>query len=367
MSKTRVDNRTSHRRAFAVAAVLALALTALSARIVYVQVVGHETWAERARSERMFREVLPANRGRIFDRHGEALVANRVVRNLVADRNHLQDIHVCRKAVARAEGMRMSQVATKFDDDDVRNRFVDIAVEVLAEFLGEEEASAVRGVASGESGRVRAIISRGLAFDKAEALRKALDGRGIRGFAFEDASERVYLNPGRAAQLIGFTNSAGGGMGGLERELEGHLAGKPGYRVIERTRRSSELISEHAEEKAARDGADVVLTLDMGLQCIVERCLEDAVAKHSPKKIMAVFLDPMTGEILAMASRPHFDQETREGIRRIHPVTDRYEPGSVFKTHHLGGRVRPGGGGLGYHVFLLQRLLSGRPSEASRP
>ena len=54
----------------------------------------------------------------------------------------------------------------------------------------------------------------------------------------------------------------------------------------------------------------------MGLQNIVEEQLEYAVNKYSPEKIMAVFINPETGEILAMASRPHFNQFTRDGVRK---------------------------------------------------
>lgn len=327
-----MDKRRPHWRTRIVTAFLALALAALSARIVYLQVVDGEAYAELARDERMCREVLPASRGKIYDRHGEVLVANRLVRNLVADRNHLTNVHVRRHAVATAEGIRLGQVAERFDDADVGRRFLAIAIDVLRKHIPAREARTLHGLVGEGSRKVRAVVSRGLPYDRAEALRRDLEKHGVRGFTFEDDNERLYLNPGRLAQVIGFTNAAGEGVGGLERELQEHLAGCAGYRVVERTRRSSELISEHAEERLPRHGSDVVLTIDMGLQCIVERQLEEAVLRHSPEKVMAVFLDPSTGEVLAMASRPHFDQRSREGVRRIHPVADRYEPGSVFKT-----------------------------------
>ncbi len=325
-----MDSRSVYRRTFAVTAFLVVAFSALSVRVVYVQVVNHERLSKIAKTERLKREHLPATRGLIFDRHGEALVQNRHVSDVIADRYHLIDIHVCRKAVAVAEGISVREVARRFDDDRVRRRFIEITDNALSELLGSDGVR-VRDIVAEGADRDHVVVCRDLEFDRAERMRSMFRERGIGGFSFKDSMKRHYPNPGRLAQVLGYTDAENVGREGIEGALDKQLAGVTGYRTVERTRRSSEVLSGLNAESLPVDGANVELTINMGLQEIVEAALQKAVVQFVPEKIMAVFMDPSTGEVLAMASRPHFDQETREGIRKIHPISDRYEPGSTFK------------------------------------
>ena len=99
-----MDSTSLHKRSFFVTVLFVLLFSAVSARIVYVQIVGNERFSELARGERMLREDLPQSRGLIFDRNKEPLVQNQFVRDIIADRYHLTDIHVCRRGVAASEG-----------------------------------------------------------------------------------------------------------------------------------------------------------------------------------------------------------------------------------------------------------------------
>ncbi len=326
-----MDSRSIYRRTFAVTVFLVLVFSALSVRVVYVQVVNHERLSSIAKKERLKREYLPAKRGLIFDRHGEPLVQNRHVRDVVADRYHLVDIHVCRKAVAVAEGISVKQVARRFDEYEIRQRFIAIADGLLDEFLGNEGVR-VRNIVADGAERDHVVVCRNLDFKQAENMRREFLERGVGGFSFEDSMKRHYPNPGRLAQVLGYTDAENVGREGIEAALDQQLAGVAGYRTVERTRRSSEILPGIDSQSPPVDGANVELTINMGLQEIVEAALQRAVNEFSPEKIMAVFMDPASGEVLAMASRPDFDQETRRGTRKIHPVADRYEPGSTFKV-----------------------------------
>ena len=326
-----MDSRSIYRRTFAVTVFLVVVFSALSVRVVYVQVVNHERLSSIAKKERLKREYLPAKRGLIFDRHGEPLVQNRHVRDLVADRYHLIDIHVCRKAVAVAQGISVKQVARQFDEYDIRQRFITIADGLLDEFLGNEGVR-VRDIVADGAERDHVVVCRNLDFKEAEDMRREFLERGVGGFSFEDSMKRYYPNPGRLAQVLGYTDAENVGREGIEAALDQQLAGVAGYRTVERTRRSSEILPGIDSQSPPVDGANVELTINMGLQEIVEAALQQAVHEFSPEKIMAVFMDPLSGEVLAMASRPDFDQETRRGTRKIHPVADRYEPGSTFKV-----------------------------------
>ena len=326
-----MDSRSIYRRTFAVTVFLVLVFSALSVRVVYVQVVNHERLSSIAKKERLKSEYLPAKRGLIFDRHGEPLVQNRHVRDVVADRYHLVDIHVCRKAVAVAEGISVKQVARRFGEYEIRQRFIAIADGLLDEFLGNEGVR-VRDIVADGAERDHVVVCRNLDFKQAENMRREFLERGVGGFSFEDSMKRHYPNPGRLAQVLGYTDAENVGREGIEAALDQQLAGVAGYRTVERTRRSSEILPGIDSQSPPVDGANVELTINMGLQEIVEAALQRAVNEFSPEKIMAVFMDPASGEVLAMASRPDFDQETRRGTRKIHPVADRYEPGSTFKV-----------------------------------
>ena len=92
-----MDSSVLHKRSFWATVLLVLVFSGLSARIVYIQIVSHERFSELALAERMLSEELPQSRGLIFDRNKEPLVQNQFVRDIIADRYHLTDIHVCRR------------------------------------------------------------------------------------------------------------------------------------------------------------------------------------------------------------------------------------------------------------------------------
>ena len=219
-----MDSRSIYRRTFAVTVFLVVVFSALSVRVVYVQVVNHERLSSIAKKERLKREYLPAKRGLIFDRHGEPLVQNRHVRDVVADRYHLVDIHVCRKAVAVAEGISVKQVARQFDEYDIRQRFIAIADGLLGEFLGNEGVR-VRDIVADGAERDHVVVCRNLDFKQAEDMRREFVERGVGGFSFEDSMKRYYPNPGRLAQVLGYTDAENVGREGIEAALDQQLAG----------------------------------------------------------------------------------------------------------------------------------------------
>ena len=329
-----MDSNSLHKRSFCVTLILVIAFSVLSIRIVYIQIVGHERFSEIAKAERMAKTVLPASRGQIYDRNGESLVQNQHVRDVIADRYHLEDIHVCRRAVAASEDLSVREISQRYNSKEVRERFIDLAESLLNQTLGIKQG-ALQEIVNNNDGRDRVVIFRSLDFIHAEKVKELMRERKIGGFRFEDSMRRYYPKTGRLVQVLGYTDSENVGREGIESTLNLQLAGVPGYRLVERTRRSSEVLSKYSREVQPINGSNVELTIDMGLQNIVEQQLELAVREYDPEKIMAVFMDPGTGEILSMASRPQFNQFTREGVRKIHPVADRYEPGSTFKIVSL--------------------------------
>ncbi|HEY4414686.1 MAG TPA: penicillin-binding protein 2 [Verrucomicrobiae bacterium] len=172
----------------------------------------------------------------------------------------------------------------------------------------------------------------------------------------ETDQKRTYPNGSLASQVIGFsgveeskvgdrTISKIVGRDGIEWAMNTNLFGVAGWRVTETDRAQRELVSMRDQDVAARDGMDVVLTLDSVVQHIVETALADAIQKHTPKSITGIVMRPRTGEILAMATLPTFDPNqpgtiTPETRNRV--ITDVIEPGSVFKIVVVSGALNNG-------------------------
>jgi cell division protein FtsI (penicillin-binding protein 3)/stage V sporulation protein D (sporulation-specific penicillin-binding protein) len=117
--------------------------------------------------------------------------------------------------------------------------------------------------------------------------------------------------------------------------MEDYLHGQDGYRYLERNRAGKEIVLYRGQEREARNGYQVHLTVDLNLQNIVENEIDAAMREYRPKKAVIILMRPQTGEILAMASRPNFDLNLRSEAKpeemKNRAIIDMMEPGSTFK------------------------------------
>ena len=326
--------------------VLVAAFTGLSARLVYVQVVKHDEYADRASRQRSYREVLPAYRGRIFDAGGELLVENLPTQEVVLDRNLLRDIHLCVRGMAHANGLKPKAYRSLYADEEIRQRYAQRLAHVVAGVLGDEAGDLIIEVAKKESRRYEVPLAKKLDNEIAVRLATILKEEKLAGLKFSDSVKRFYPNPRAAGHMIGWVNEDGGAAG-IEAALDARLRGVDGYRFVERDGHKQEISRFRGETVQPQDGEDVFLTVRMPLQIIAERAAERVVAQQNPEKVIIILMDPFTGELLAMVNRPDFDLDTREGNRRNFAIQDRYEPGSTFKVISLAacydaGAVTPG-------------------------
>ena len=168
-----MDSNSLHKRSFFITVILVITFSALSIRIVYIQIVGHERFSKIAKAERMARTVLPASRGQIYDRNGESLVQNQHVRDVIADRYHLEDIHVCRRAVAASEGVSVREISQRYNSKEVRERFIVLAEDLLNQTLGVERG-VLQDIVNNNDGRDRVVIYRSLDFIHAEKVKELM-------------------------------------------------------------------------------------------------------------------------------------------------------------------------------------------------
>jgi cell division protein FtsI (penicillin-binding protein 3)/stage V sporulation protein D (sporulation-specific penicillin-binding protein) len=184
-------------------------------------------------------------------------------------------------------------------------------------------------------GRRYVVIKREVPSATANALREKLRANNLRGIYFEDDATRIYPNGSMLCHVIGFTDFDHHGIQGVEASMEEYLHGQDGYRFIEHNRAGQEIVPYRGQERAPRDGYQVHLTVDLGLQNIVENEIDAAMRQYSPQKATIILMRPQTGEIMAMANRPNFDLNLRSEAKpeqmKNRAVIDMMEPGSTFK------------------------------------
>ena len=162
----------------------------------------------------------------------------------------------------------------------------------------------------------------------------AIKALNLKGIGFVKESKRCYPNGYLASQSIGFAGLDNKGQEGLELYYDEYLKGSAGWALLLRDARSKKI---NLYEKMARpkDGDSLVLTIDEVIQYIAERELNKVYINSRAKGATIIVMNPNTGEILAMASRPTFDLNQHSNIDkeqiRNRSICDMFEPGSVFK------------------------------------
>jgi len=287
-----------------VCALLAIIFTAFAWRLIHLQVLKHDEFARLASEKHSIRQVIQAKRGRILDRNGEELAVNIPVRTVTADGTHIQDAAALAAVAAPYLGMEASELTEKLSPA-VNNK------------------------------RPYLVVKKEVPEEKAQAMIAAMEKARLRGLYLEEASIRSYPNADMLCHVLGFVDKGGHGVDGIEKFFDEELRGQDGFRMIEHDRKGREIVTYRGQEQLPEQGADIKLSIDMGLQAIVEKEIDDTYKQLHPKGAAAVLVDPDTGEILAMACRPNFDpnkfNEAKPEEMRNRVITDMYEPGSTFK------------------------------------
>ena len=152
-------------------------------------------------------------------------------------------------------------------------------------------------------------------------------------------SKRYYPSGTVLSHVLGYVGIDNQGLSGLELTYDKYLTGENGAIKYFSDGKGNRLeLSEVYEEP--QNGVNLTLTIDLDLQLAAERELDNAVMKYNPEHAIALAMDPNTGEVLAMASRPNFDSNNYQDydtttINRNLPIWMTYEPGSTFKIMTL--------------------------------
>ena len=278
----------------------ALVFTIVSARLVDLHVAKHEEYSRFAAEKNTVRQIIPAKRGLILDRNGDKLAVNLPVHTVFADASHIKDPESISELAARYLDLKESEVAEKI----------------------------------GTGGKYL-VLKRKVPDESVLKLQAEMRERNLRGIYTEVDSIRAYPNGSMLGHVLGYLNHERKGVQGIERTMEKHLAGEDGYRYTERDRTGREIVLYRGQEQEPKHGKNIRLTIDMGLQAILEEEIDATYRDLKPHTVNAVMVDPKTGEILAMASRPSYDPNspgsTDPETMKNRSIIDMVEPGSTFK------------------------------------
>ena len=301
-----------------VALVMIGVLVILVFRYAYLQIVQGDALAQRMRDQSGYEFRIQSLRGAILDRSGKELAVSSMTKSLFVDPNHVYDTHT------------PEEIASD-----------------IAPLIGLTEQDILDDIARG-GGFV--WVKRRLEHTEYEAVRAVIREKGYSDcLGFQNEAKRYYPNDALAANVIGFVGTDDEGLDGVEQALDPLLKGEVREeRLTVDGQRRPILDSIFAGRRVY--GSDycktVSLTIDSTIQFMVEQELDRAMAENNPDSITAIVMDPKTGEILAMASRPSYNPnrfwEYPQENWKNRAVAFIYEPGSTFKAVVAGAALQEG-------------------------
>ncbi len=296
----KVSKASMRRRLFISLIIASLIFLAMITRLGYVQIWKGSELSERA--EDSWRRNIPftAKRGEIQDRNGTPLAYDISSPTVMAVPVQVKD--ASRTAKLLAQKIDMSE--KKLYDMLVKRTFI-VKIQPGGRKITTEKAQEIRDL-------------------------------NLPGIYVAEDHKRYYPYGGFAAHILGFTGIDSQGLTGVELEYDEYLRGISGNVSFLADVQGRQMPGSTDQYTSPREGLTLQLTIDKPIQTILERELDQAVLNYQPKNVIGIAMDPNTGEILAMASRPTYDPGnykaySSEIFNRNLPIWMTYEPGSTFK------------------------------------
>jgi cell division protein FtsI/penicillin-binding protein 2 len=269
----------------------------LCARLFQVQVLNGSEYKIKVVEQSQKKQIIPANRGNIFDRNNKPLTRNIIHYTLSVNPKKVTD----KIAVATAVSERTGEPKKKYIDKiDENSNFEYLERNLQRETLG------------------------------------LLTNHSFTGLNIKRKYKRYYPHSSIGAQLIGYTNIDDEGISGIEKDFNKYLKGSSGW--VHKTKGLSGKI-QHKSGMPFNEpinGNNIQLTIDLEYQSILEQELLKRQVETNAKSATGIIINPQSGEILAMASVPGFDNnnfsESEPELHKVRAITDQFEPGSTFKV-----------------------------------
>ena len=268
-------------------------------KVFYIQVFSYEKLNSYATGLWSRNLPIEANRGKIYDRNGVVLADNVTTTSLVLIPNQIEDKEKTAELIAPILGISYEDM------------YAHVSKKTSIERVHPE--------------------GRRLDYETADKI----SDLELPGVYLLKESKRYYPYGELLAHTLGFVGIDNQGLSGLELMYDEYLTGSYGAIKYFSDAKGNKLeLSEIYEQP--QDGIDIYLTIDYNIQIALERELDNVISKYNPDQALGIVMDPKTGEVLAIASRPSFDPSnyedySTETINRNLPIWMTYEPGSTFK------------------------------------
>lgn len=302
--------------------------TVLPLRLARIQFIDGEEYARRAAGQQLRDTIIPAARGDIFSADGILLAATETCWTVRASPREVQEEKLESTAGA------------------------------MAELLGVDYESTLQKLSQRRSNDC--LIRRQITRKEAESVLNWCAENEVQGILVLEDEKRVYPQGDFGGSILGFVNVDGDGVCGLELEYNSSLKGQNGRVLTAKNAWGYSMPVHYETAIQAVPGNTLTLTIDAQIQHILENYLQAAVNEHHVSgRGVGIVMEPATGKILAMSTKPDYDpnaprtivdetlraeidalqgnartaalQQAQQAQWRNKAVSDLYEPGSVFK------------------------------------
>lgn len=306
--KEKKDKPVRNKRILAVSILVTVIFSILIIRLFIIQFIESGSLKEKAYQQQTANLTITPKRGSIYDTNGKTLAISSPV----------DTVSINPKKVKYADNTEVApeKLAT-----------------IFSSVFGLEYEEVLEKIKSDKS---VVTIAEKVESDKIELLKETLKENNITaGINIDADTKRYYPYDTLASNLIGFYGTDKG-LEGLEARWESVLAGTSGKRIVSTDSARQEIPNQEQTYIPAQNGSNITLTIDVNIQKIVEKYLEQAVTEHNCKRGgNAIIMDPATGDILAMASYPNYNLNEPFSVDstqwRNTAISNTYEPGSTFK------------------------------------
>lgn len=331
---------------------LAVGCGVLIWRLYTWQIVRHDEMLNAAASQQMKDMTITPQRGQIYDATGKVLAKSSIVWTITADPSQIKAPSLTEEELEAMGGAESDESKAQRRADRIQTVSQDLA-EILSMDAQEIYDKLI------DSSKQYVLLAKQVDKPVADEISQYASDNKLSLIVSQD-TKREYPFGAFAASVLGFMHADGYGFYGLEQYYEDVLAGTPGRLVSQRTPTGGEVANDDRVLYEAKDGDNLILTLDAEIQAIAEKYLENSVKVNNvSERGVVIVMDVNTGAILAMATKPDFDPndpmtiydperaallegldgeeytkvqgEERQRQWKNKTITDLYTPGSVFK------------------------------------
>ena len=299
------------KRAFALLMMIAFFFSMLVLRIAYLTTARSSELTQRGISQWTREGTVYARRGSILDTNGQTLVVSATAYIVSADPRKVSDISLFTQTVCPILDLSEESVAQKLSD---RTK----ASVILKRQVSREKADELRTL---QASADEAVASQ------------------LNALLFDEDVRRAYPRGAFLTQTLGLTNVDSVGQSGLELQYESLLRGTAGVSLRSVDGKSQPIYDSGNLYIEPQDGNSIKLTIDATIQEICEKAMRECYDVNKAQAVHLIAMDPYTGAILAMCSKPDYDPndpprdqpDALTRLMRIRLISDAYEPGSTFK------------------------------------